>query len=405
MKKTIAFLICSLLFIESSLLAKAPNNKTICLNMIVKNESHVITRCLESVLPIIDTWVIVDTGSTDGTQEIIKNYLKDVPGELYERPWVDFGYNRDEALQLAKSTADYILFMDADDALYFSPDFEMPDLTADSYMTASRTNGSTMEYYFTRMIKASLDWHWYGVVHEYVAAPDAWDNFILEGVIYAYLSGGARSQDPETYHNDIKVLKKALEKDPDNSRYQFYLAQSYVCIGDRESAIEAYSKRVEMGGWEGGGEEVFWSKLQIGRLQDALGMDSSIVYSSLFDAYSFRPSRIEPLYYLAAKARWDGDHQTAYDVTSIALDAPFPYNDRLFVEKWIYDYGMLFEYSIACYWTGKYRESLECCDRMLAMENLPDSFRKYVVDNRKFAAQKLLAQDLAEKFNKKAPAK
>ncbi|MGW8788902.1 glycosyltransferase, partial [Heyndrickxia sporothermodurans] len=44
--------------------------KTICLSMIVKNEASVIRRCLDSVRPLIDTWVIIDTGSTDGTQDI-----------------------------------------------------------------------------------------------------------------------------------------------------------------------------------------------------------------------------------------------------------------------------------------------------------------------------------------------
>ena len=44
------------------------DGQTICLNMIVRNEAPVIRRCLDSVMPIIDSWVIVDTGSTDGTQ-------------------------------------------------------------------------------------------------------------------------------------------------------------------------------------------------------------------------------------------------------------------------------------------------------------------------------------------------
>ena len=54
----------------------------ICLNMIVKNEAHVIRRGLDTVKPFIHHWVIVDTGSTDGTQEIIREHLKDIPGEL-----------------------------------------------------------------------------------------------------------------------------------------------------------------------------------------------------------------------------------------------------------------------------------------------------------------------------------
>ena len=75
---------------------------TICLNMIVKNEIAVIARCLESVKSFIDYWVIVDTGSTDGTQAMIQSIMQDIPGELHERPWRDFGFNRTEAAELAR---------------------------------------------------------------------------------------------------------------------------------------------------------------------------------------------------------------------------------------------------------------------------------------------------------------
>ena len=79
--------------------------KTICLNMIVKNESKAIRKLLESVKNIIDYWVIFDTGSTDGTQDIIREFLQDIPGELHERPWVDFAHNRNEALVVAQEKA------------------------------------------------------------------------------------------------------------------------------------------------------------------------------------------------------------------------------------------------------------------------------------------------------------
>ncbi|HEX6274755.1 MAG TPA: glycosyltransferase, partial [Polyangiaceae bacterium] len=96
--------------------------------MIVKNETRVIKRCLDSVRPFIHHWVIVDTGSTDGTQELVKKLLAGVPGELHERPWRNFGYNRTEALELARGKADYILIMDADEVFEVPPGFRMPAL-------------------------------------------------------------------------------------------------------------------------------------------------------------------------------------------------------------------------------------------------------------------------------------
>jgi glycosyltransferase involved in cell wall biosynthesis len=74
----------------------------ICLNMIVRDEAHVIERCLASVKPYIDHWVIVDTGSVDDTPARIASALAGVPGTLHHRPWRDFGHNRSEALALAK---------------------------------------------------------------------------------------------------------------------------------------------------------------------------------------------------------------------------------------------------------------------------------------------------------------
>src|SRR5271154_6929613 len=106
---------------------------TICLNMIVKDEAPVIRRCLDSVRPFIDHWVIVDTGSSDGTQDIIRNHLKDLPGELIERPWVDFAHNRSEALAAARNKANYVLVIDADETLEADPGFAMPPLDLEPY--------------------------------------------------------------------------------------------------------------------------------------------------------------------------------------------------------------------------------------------------------------------------------
>src|SRR4029077_16141857 len=117
--------------------------KTVCVNMIVKNEKDVIIRCLESVLPLVEYWVIVDTGSTDGTQKIIKDFMKEkkVKGELFERPWKNFEHNRNEALGLAKGKADYVLFIDADEYLVFEKDFKRPVFDKDYYYINIKCGG------------------------------------------------------------------------------------------------------------------------------------------------------------------------------------------------------------------------------------------------------------------------
>lgn len=362
-------------------------DKSICLNMIVKNESHVITRCLESVLPIIDYWVIVDTGSDDNTIEVITDYMhrNNIPGEIYSRPWIDFGHNREEALQLAKDKCDYILYMDADDKLIYSSDFTLPDLSLDFYQITSDINGT--HYNIPRLIKASLDWHWYGVMHECIYANNAYTNEILSGVTYLVVGGGGRSQDPNKYLKDAQILLEAIKKDPTNTRYMFYLAQSYSCAGDDENAIIYYKKRVEMGGWT---EEVFWSLLQIAKCQERLGMDKQVIEDSYYLAHQYCPNRPEPIYYMVKNARVNGEHLKGYFLAKNGFNLP-DLKDTLFLENWAYD-GILFEFSICAWWIGQYEECLQACDTLLAKPNILDTFREYSLKNRQFAIDKINEQ-------------
>ena len=95
------------------LIEKTP---TLCLNMIVKNESRIIKRLFDSVSSIIDSYCICDTGSTDNTIELINSYFesKNIPGKVVSEPFKNFSHNRNYALQNAIGMSDYILLMDAD---------------------------------------------------------------------------------------------------------------------------------------------------------------------------------------------------------------------------------------------------------------------------------------------------
>lgn len=329
--------------------------------MIVKNESECILDCLASVKDKIDYWVIFDTGSNDGTQKLIRNFMKDVPGELHESPWVDFAHNRNEVFNIAKNKADYSLFIDADEKLMFLDESLFSKLDKDCYMFVVR-EPTGFDYHRMGLVNNRLDWKWVGAVHEAIVCEYIKSHEILSGVVnLSDTRKGNRSKDPHKYLKDALVLEKALEKEPNNWRYRYYLGQSYFNAGCPELALKNYEIRSKMGGSE---EEVYHSMFCIARLQEILKKPSNLVISSYLEAYRYRPSRAEPLFYLAKYYIGRQDYKKAYGALKFA--APIPISkDGLFVETWIYDWGVLYHLAECCSYLSKHSELNQLIERLL----------------------------------------
>ena len=343
--------------------------KTICLNMIVKNESSVIRRCFDSLKSIIDYWVIVDTGSTDQTKKIVSEFAYEVPGMLIERPWVDFSFNRNEAFRLAKNQCDYLLLIDADEWLIPST-YRLPDLDRDYYVVEYRHGHCRSER--TLLIKANLDWKWEGVVHEAIDCPDA-NGAPLYSIILQATAEGRRSQDfLKKNLQDAQILEKAIQTDPYNSRYMFHLAGSYEAAEQYSLALKYYEKRAVMDGEE---RELFFSLYRIAALQQQLGMSSDIVVQSYLKAYAARTFRIEPLYCLVAFLLSREWFLLAYLISKYALSVER--KDEFFLTQTdIYDYGLLMQFADCAYRIGQIEEMRDAIQRLLDQPNLPTNIRQ-----------------------------
>ena len=151
-----------------------------------------------------------------------------------------------------------------------------------------------------------------------------------------------------------------------------------------------------MGGWE---EEVFTSMLQAARLQERLNKDPKTIEKSYLAAYLYRPTRAEPLYYLAKYYRDQENFEKAYQTAKIGLSIPRP-RDILFVDAWVYDYDLEMECSISSYYVGKYEESQTLCKKLLAKSNLPDNVRTTVENNIAFSNAKLAEKLTTEEASK-----
>ncbi|MEO5623292.1 MAG: glycosyltransferase [Dokdonella sp.] len=362
---------------------RTPLRAKVCLSMIVKNEAHVIERCLRSVKPYVDAWAISDTGSSDGTQDIIRNFMSDVPGELIERPWVDFSTNRNEALELARRFGDYALIIDADDVAEVDSGFSWPNLDAVGYSFEIIDGGDT-RYRRVALPRLDAKWTWRGVLHEALCTPQPVAATPLHGLrILRTFNDGARSQHPQTekYLRDAEVLRRALDQEPANARYAFYLAQSLRDAGQLPESIIAYEKRVAMGGWD---EEVYFSKFQLGVLKERTGAAYADVVATYLDAYDFRPARAEAPCALARYLRLHKRYAAARDFARTAAGLPLP-DDILFIDRSVHDWRARDEWSVAAYWCGEYVDSARLCRELLADARLPESERARVQCNLEFS--------------------
>ena len=262
----------------------------------------------------------------------------------------------------------------------------MPALQADSYML--RIADTSVSYHRTQIVRSALPWRWRGVLHEFLTCDDARTSGTLEGLRLRRNHDGARRRDPRTYTRDAEILETALKTENDpfmRSRYQFYLAQSYRDCGEKEKALQAYLQRAELGFWI---EEVFMSLYSAAKLQESLGQPFDQVIATYLRAADAVPGRAEALHGASRYCRISGRFREGYDIARRAgLFGEMP--DGLFVEPWIYEYGLLDEFAVNAYWAGEYRECLDACERILREGKCPEGQRARVEANAAFARQKL----------------
>jgi len=369
---------------------------TICLTMIVKNESQVIRRCIESVKNYINYWVIVDTGSTDGTQDLIKEIMDEykIPGELHERPWIDFGHNRTESLNYAKGKSDYRLIIDADDVLVVDDESLNPFLNISKDFYKIRLRLGSLAYYRTQLIDGNKDWKYVGVLHEYLSGPGGiqlTEDF-LEGVeMHASVSGHNRDiKGKDKYYNDALIFEKAILTTPKEDlpmdlerRYVFYMAQSYRDAGMHERSIESYQRRIDLGGWQ---EEVYISKYWIARQKQSLGKPDEEIIDSYLKAWEYRPNRLESLYHLIKFLGSRKRYALAFALSAIGMKTG-PCSDILFVEDEIWKWRMPDEYSVLAYYNGNSEEAHKTTTILInspIFEKIPKAEQDRIIKNLEF---------------------
>jgi glycosyltransferase involved in cell wall biosynthesis len=343
--------------------------RTLCLNMIVRDETANLERCLGSIVDHIDCWVIADTGSTDGTQGFIQAFFaqRGLPGELHSIPFVNFEQARNLALGLAGGSAlafDHLLLADADGELVVEDSGFRALLEAPAYELA---DGGAWN---TRIVRRDSGARYRGVTHAHLEVLGGSQR--LGGVGYRAHDDGSRRG--EKLQRDIKLLVAGIRQEPGNHRYWFQLAQSLKDSGHPVDAAKVFARRATMGGWD---DEAWYARLQEARCLLALGDEAGFSRAAM-TAFNLRPRRGEPLYELARFYRERGmfDASVLFAEAGLALDRPD--GASAFVEDFVYTTGLLEEYSIAAFYSGdpaRKQKGHAACDLVSLSREAPESTR------------------------------
>jgi glycosyltransferase involved in cell wall biosynthesis len=314
--------------------------------MIVKNESKLIRDTLANLCSYIvfDYWVICDTGSTDGTQQIILAFFeeKNLQGELYEDPWVDFSTNRNLALERAYQKTDYLMVFDADDLI--RGNLQLPILTDDKYCL-KLGSGPEFVWFRTVIVNNRIQWRYFGILHEYIQCIEP--EYELKTVcllgdyyIEARTIGGDRNRDSQKYQKDALLLEEAIRENKEpglKSRYIFYCAQSYRDANDLPNALKYYLERIELGDYD---EEIYISYMQAGLIRIRLNDEDYKIEKCLLEGTEFMKDRSECLFYLSKYYLGKKQYLKSYFYAKLGSKMKYPQNRFLFIRKDIYDFRM-----------------------------------------------------------------
>ena len=336
------------------------------MNAMVANESHVIIRMLESCYKYIDYWVVQDNGSTDGTQDIIRNFFaeKGIPGFLYETKWEYPGYNRDHTLQeclKADHGCDWILRMDADEQLSIDDDFDwniLNDTTIQSFNVTATGPGDL--YYRTWLWNARLPWYFkHDKRHEIIYLPGAGEDDGHYQIVNLPKSfKHLITNDGQTWDDNLKFLNDALVLEADqvctgkileDDYHLFYIGKSYSDTyedkrfpfgkshGDEYArrAIYYFEHYVSKGfpGYLNGeppnrfDEMAYLAVTLIGNAHRFM-RNRELAYQKLHEASTYCGPRNENLVSLAEMYEEDGEYEKMHEITEMLVSperkCPFP---------------------------------------------------------------------------------
>lgn len=324
--------------------------------MIVKNEEKNVSDCLESIKDVADEIIIVDTGSTDKTKEVVSNYNV----QIFDFNWID-DFSAARNFSLSKATGDFVCWLDADDIVE-NPE-EINNLLKES---DSKIYNFNIKYGNDLFSQARLFRNYYNIkfsgrVHEYPII----DNLSVKDTAINVIHKTEKHITEDRTDRNFRILQKEIEEDPNNTRALFYLGNALKELTRWDEAIEVYRKYLFLSTWK---DERWMAQKNIGCILLWVKKYTEAI-DELKNAVSIDDRWAESYYYIAECYFYLKKSEKCIKWALKATEKGMP-SSPLWKELPIYNEAP-YRYLFASYGSlGKYDKAMYYCK--IASEKVPD---------------------------------
>lgn len=363
----------------------------IALVMIVKNEQKRITVTFDSVKDIVDCFVIVDTGSSDNTMDIVRNYCNEHKIELHMEQKIfphpfHFANARNSSIELAEDKCDYMLLLDSNDEVkggkelvHFITTYKGEE--SGFYMCQEWWCGTGLDkYYNVRLVKSKHGWRYKGAIHEYIQSDTHSKTIRIQNKNIKIYQDRTEDDDKSTqrFSRDEEIFESEYLQNLENgviqdSRSLFYYAQTCMCLGKMEKAYNLYRERIKQNGFVEEKYHAYYRNAEITRILNHDWEETMLWYLKAFEFSSviFEQPRVEPIFKIA-NYYLNKNHQLSYLYAKRCCELQYPHDAVLFVEKRIYDYGRWQILAHVAFHIGEYEIGYDACKKAVEIENKKD---------------------------------
>lgn len=337
--------------------------------IMVKNAGPDFKNILEQNKPYIDSWTILDTGSTDDTVRTIKETMSDIPGELYEEPFINFRDSRNRLLDLAGDKCWFNVMLDDSYVLCGNRLREFLDIArgddiADSFSLV--IDGLDIQYTSNRITKSNRNLRYINLIHEIIQKENNEMNIQIPihfGYIKDISSDYMNERTSQRKAQDLEILLEMQRVNPNDSRTSYYIAETYLALKDWENAEKWFKKRLEY--QTGYNVEIRDSMYYIAVLNEIyLNRPWDIVLDWYIKSYELDNTRPESLYFIGKHYKNTQCFSTAMIFFEKAFNLGIPSID-MNSRKYIIHYHLPRDMLELCFTEKNYILGERCCKRII----------------------------------------